>query len=560
MSTTGDRAPDAGVGSRAQRTLQRVAEGLETKAVAGISEIVKLVEALAANALNISVAELAELIEKDVVVTAKVIAAANTLGYNPSGIEVTSIAQAIHVIGFARIRSLAMSLMLMENAERGQGAAAQRETATLALTSGMMAQAWAEAQARGDGEQAFLCGSLRNFGRLLMSAIMPADDEQARSQAVSMGDADAAYRDVFGLTPLELGYELLRSSNLPEPLLQGLRPFLPQMLEAKVLHPADELLVVAEFSVQLSQLVLHPGLTVSAYADRSRALLQKFGPHLHVDAEVLRAIFERAEQRMSAFGQAFGLQVISRTVTQRMAARRQGNPVPGAPVVEQPAGIAQPGTAVTEKAANNAVPTQQQGMPRSASPGETMSPDATVSRTEGTVEAEAKPLLEVLHELMARTAESLGQPVVRDEVVAEGIAQSLRQGWRADEVVVLLERGKGSFAPVAGAGTRWRVQRNRIVFRREDRTVLGVAAARCEPVLIHDATDAKIASYLPDWLRTELQLGSCIVVPGGDSTQTHSVLLVGWRTHRKIVVQPEELRSLRALLGMVLTARRLAGC
>ncbi len=553
--------------TRARETLRRVTSGLEGGAVAGIAEIVKLVEALAANSLTISVSELAELVEKDVVVTAKVVAAANTLGYNPSGVEVSSISQAIHVIGFAKIRLLALSLMLMENAERTQGAEAQRETATLALTSGMMAQAWAEGQGRGDAEQAFLCASLRNFGRLLISALMPDDDRLARQQAEALGDPDAAYREVLGLTPLELGYELLKSSNLPEPLLQGLRQFSPTMLEAATLHPVDELLVAAEFSVRVSELALRPNLTPTQFGDASRDLVKQFGKHLRVDGDQIKSMFERAEQRMAAFGQAFGLQTMSRSVTGKLSARRQNKPLPGAlPSVAAP----RPPPAVAPLSSSSTAPGEAAGPPPTAASAGLPPPAAPGTNLPGTVPAEAsasaaepvkerRPLIEVLHETVARCAEMLGQPVVNEEAMAAVISAALLEGWAAEEVVVLLERGKGSFATSAGAGKRWREFRQKMGFRRDERNVLGVAVARCEPVLIHDATDPKIDPYLPVWLKGGLQLYSCIIIPGGDAKNSNSVLFVGWKVRQKVALAPEELRSLRALLGMVLTARRLAG-
>ncbi|MBK8476883.1 MAG: HDOD domain-containing protein [Opitutaceae bacterium] len=556
MTSITDASPQE---ARARQTLERVASGLAGGGVAGMAEIVKLVEALAANASHITVSEMAELIEKDVVVCSKVISAANTLGYNPSGVEVSSISQAIHVIGFSKIRMLAMSLLLMENAERRLSASAQRETATLALTSGMMAQAWAEGQGRGDAEQAFLCASLRNFGRLLMTALMADDYRLAQTQAVALGDPEAGYRAVFGVTPLELGYELLKSANLPESLLLGLRQFSPQMLEAAVLDPSTELLVASEFAVRLSQLVLQPELSPTAYADQSRALLRQFGKHLNLDAESLRSVFERAEQRMSAFGQAFGLQAMSRGVTAKVAARRQGKAAPSSEL--RPADgpeLARADTAVGTKPAQAGEPALAgaEAPPKGAlGEAEVASPVAAPAE----LPAERRPLIEVLHETVAKCAELLGQPVVSEEMLATPIAAALREGWGADEVVILLERGKGTFATAAGAGNRWREFRNKIGFRREERNVLGVSTARCEPVLIHDASDPKIDPYLPVWLKSGLQLYSCIIIPGGAAPTAHSVVFAGWRVRQKVQLSPEETRSIRALLGMIITARRLSG-
>ena len=578
MTSTTDASPQ---GARAQQTLQRVTAGLEGGGVAGMAEIVKLVEALAANASHITVSEMAELIEKDVVVSTKVISAANMLGYNPSGVEVSSISQAIHVIGFTKIRMLAMSLLLMENAERSLTASAQRDTSTLALTSGMLAQAWAEGQGRGDGEQAFLCASLRNFGRLLMTALMADDYRLAQSESAVLGDPDAGYRAIFGVTPLELGYELLKSSNLPESLLLGLRQFTPQMLEAAVLDPSTELLVAAEFAVRLSQLVLQPTLSPAAYAEQSRALMKQFGKHLHLDADSLRSMFERAEQRMSAFGQAFGLQAMSRGVTAKVAARRQGKPPPAnellsagmpVPVSADPVGGAMATGAAPEAKPAPPMGRGPAGPDRPTPDGAGRSDEVVLAGASDVGSSVEKPgvapeplpmerrlLIDVLHETVAKCAELLNQPVVTEEMLATPIAVALREGWGADEVVLLLERGKESFAAVAGAGTRWREFRNKVGFRRDERNVLGVSTARCEPVLIHDAADPKIDPYLPAWLKRGLQLYSCIIVPGGAAPAAHSVVFAGWRVRQKVQLSTEETRSIRALLGMVITARRLSG-
>jgi HD-like signal output (HDOD) protein len=589
--------------ARARQTLDRVTAGLDGGAVAGIAEIVKLVEALAANALTISVSEMAELIEKDVVVSSKVLSAANTLGYNPSGVPVSSISQAIHVIGFSKIRMLAMSLLLMENAELSIISTAQREISTLALTSGMLAQSWAETTGSSDGEQAFLCASLRNFGRLLMTALMAEDYRLAQAESVALGDVDAGYRAVFGITPLELGYELLKSSNLPEPLLLGLRQFTPQMLEAKALDPPTKMLVAAEFSVRLAQLVLQPAVSPGAYEDQSRALLRQFGTHLHIDADSLKAVFERTEQRMSAFGQAFGLQAMSRGVTAKVRARRQGRPPPSGdqPTPNTPPtsgegageqippgamagadGTAEPNQPIGDNGSllAGAVAREEAGKGADSAPGVGAGPIGAAGDPGGLVYPIAdaakpgegptsllpvalpearRPLIEILHETVAKCAELLSQPVVNEEMLAIPIAIALHKGWGADEVVIMLERGKGSFAAVAGAGPRWREFRNKVGFRRDERNVLGVSTARCEPVLIHDSSDPKIDPYLPPWIRGGLQLYSCIIVPGGALPAAHSVVFAGWHVRQKVSLGMDEARSIRTLLGMVITARRLGG-
>ena len=96
----------------AERTLQRATAALRSGPVACLPEIVKLLGTLSANSVEVSVTELADVIQKDPVILSKVIGAANTYGYNPTGVPVTTVTQAVHVIGYERIRTLAMSLVV----------------------------------------------------------------------------------------------------------------------------------------------------------------------------------------------------------------------------------------------------------------------------------------------------------------------------------------------------------------------------------------------------------------------------------------------------------------
>lgn len=568
--------PTSGSGSAADRqatarhTLDRVNEGLQSGKTAGIAEIIQLVHALSANALDISVQELAELIEKDVTVTAKVLSAANQLGYNPAAQHVTTISEAIQTIGFNKVRMLAMSLMLMETAERTQSDAERREASMLAVTSGIVAQAWAEQSGRGNAEQAFVCASLRNFGKLILTTFLMEDYRRAQDLAGNLGDGDAAYRAVLGLTPLELGYELLKSANLPPPLLQTLRTFNPKMLETAVLDPQTELLVAAEFSVRLCELSMNANISPENYQREIEALCGRFQKHLGVTKELVGEFLERAHTKMASFGHAFGMAELGREVGQRFEARREGRMLaPRAATPPPPVDAATPaGPASAASAAGTPAGARPPGAAPESLPAGAKEPSAVAGDAllDPAATAGADPgggvkreLGEVLQETIARVGEMIARPDLKPEDVAQAVTDALRLGWEADEVVVLLERGKGSYAVLAGSGERWRNAKLKMSFKREERNVLGVAVTRCEPVLIHDATDPKIAPYLPPWLRGGLELVACAIVPGGDEKSSHSVVFGGWRVKRKVHLTASETRSIRALLGLVVTARRLSG-
>ena len=113
----------------ASQTIARIQQSLRTNEAASLPEVIKLIEELSSRAFSISVQELADLISRDTMVTAKVIQSANTFGYNPFGQTVTTVTQAIHVVGFNKIRNLALSMLLIEKALHGTQPEVLRESA-----------------------------------------------------------------------------------------------------------------------------------------------------------------------------------------------------------------------------------------------------------------------------------------------------------------------------------------------------------------------------------------------------------------------------------------------
>ena len=75
----------------AKRTLDRAQAGLQSGCGASLPELVRLIHTLSQNALEVSVPDLVESIERDSSILAKVISLANKLGYNPTATPIASL-------------------------------------------------------------------------------------------------------------------------------------------------------------------------------------------------------------------------------------------------------------------------------------------------------------------------------------------------------------------------------------------------------------------------------------------------------------------------------------
>src|SRR5688572_2682845 len=288
----------------AAQTMERARTAMQTARIASLPEVVKLLRAMSGNSQQVSVIELAEVIQGDPLVTAKVISAANMLAYNPNGAEVTSVTQAIHVIGYERIRTLAMSLMLAEQVSRTHSPDAQREYAAQSLMSGCIAQKLAAGRAMLDKQQAFICASLRNFGQIVLTSCMAEEFQQLRKESGGEPDDDG-YRKVFGLTPLELGHQLLDAANLPEEILCTLRAIPPEAFGVLEQKPEDQMRALTEFAGELAALTLDPRSDPADFPAKSRALARRYEQALPGLHEEIHPLMDSASEQMSTIIRTF---------------------------------------------------------------------------------------------------------------------------------------------------------------------------------------------------------------------------------------------------------------
>ena len=543
---------------------------------AGLSEIVELIQQLAGHTLDTSVQDLAALIGKDLVVTAKVITAANTIGYNPTGVEVVTISQAIHVIGFNKIRQLAISLLLIENAERTLNPAEKREIAALALCSGLMAESVMERHGTNSPEHAFICASLRNYGRILMTTFMIEDYRRARALAMQAGASeDQAFNEIFGLTPLELGYHLLESAHLPEPILKSLRALPPDAVRKASQQPDVEILLLADLSVKLCELALRSDLSAEEFEKSAHALSSKAGRAFGLDVDGLLGALSDTGKQLNIFASAFGLSALTSSLNPRLRARVDR---------KDPAGYAALTRLLVDPASAPLAPTPEakfketsvpaaflpaahideaptfSAQPATTQPAVSNQPAATLP-VAGLVESAAsgEAIFQRAFDAGIDQLASLldDQPVVMDKVF-HVVLQAALQGFSAHEGMLFVrDRASLPYSAQFGQGTLFDKIRRQSLVRESDRNVCGICLQRLEDVFINDASDAKILIHLPSWLQGS-KLASFVLLPIHEGRRPFALLLAGWPEKKTMGFTVNQIRQVRSMLKLVGTANRLA--
>lgn len=505
---------------KAAATISTVESGMRAGQCACIPGMLRTINTLSRHLQDVAVQELGDIIRNDTVVLEKVIRAANTIGYNPSGIEVNSITEAIQIIGFDRVRSLTMSLILLEGTQGSQTSEERRVAMLASLAAGILAEKLAEGGSEVDPEVAFLGGALRGFGRILLATYLLEDYRRAEALASEL-TPDRAYGEIFGLTPLQLGYHLMEASHLSPILLQAFRDYHPVKHRRELLDPGQSLLALTDFAYLLIHASLDARVDAPAFrqllgrlplsykdvVDRTPAQLEQALKRTHVHLKGLMASFNQSSFPSSAL----------LCFQKRIEGMEKAGPLPK-PSAEAPQGVKpDPGP---DQAGSPAVP------------------DAAATR--------------IFEESLQRVQAIVNEEARLRVAALDDILHSVKKGLEADESWIFLKAPTHpKFVFKGGSGTYTLILRSKGVIDPQEKSIFGLCLARQENMFISDIRQPRLRPHIPQWYRDNIQLNSFVLLCLKDRERVLGLLFAGWRTAREVRVHPDHTRLIHRLLGLL---------
>lgn len=520
----------------AQYTLTTVNRALRSGQIASMPELVRIIRVLAQDEGSVSISELAEIINQDATILARVIAAANTFGYNPTGMEIASVADAIHTIGFNRVRMLAMSLMLLDHADRTNSAAEQKHMAAVSVTSGLIAQAMAENAGFISPETAFVCASLRNFGRLLLGTFM-VDEFREALVAADRGEGENAFVRIFGLSPFHLSYELLKSSNLPGSILHAVHEQ-EFPAEAEIAWSDRMLHKVSRFSLRFSELALDSDLDDLAFDQQQQDLVHQAGHDFPFLIERAPNILKEAEQRLALLISDAGPKTVSTMVRDRLLHRAKATPLDGQPEAPEltPPSYFPPDAEIAATALDDEI---EDAVAATALPPRLV-PDSAPEPAPVAVTA--------IDQAMAALADNLSDDT-------NPLPMALNAVWKTlqpqDLFFCAPDRHSHTFHIVIGKGPLADQLGERTLFRRDDRNAFSLCHERLINLAVQDTSDPRIHRHLPDWIKTPEAPKAFLAVPVHHQRTLQGILVLGWPQVRANPFSSEELTPIQSLFALV---------
>ncbi len=505
--------------SLARKTIIEIEAALADKKTTAINEIIQLIQQLAAKAFSISVTELSQLIGRDPTVTEKVISAANTLGYNPGGLAVNTISDAIHTVGFEKIRNLAISLMLAESAGQGSNTYEQRQAAALCVCSGMLAkQLYKNPDAERQAELIFVCASLRNYGRLLLSTFKADDYRLARSHALEMPE-DEAFETVFGLTPLAIAQAILERTNLPKSIMYSLRKLTKEVTSHPACSVEDETLLLSELAVELCAVVFDEKVTPEAFNQAIGNVLSRFAICYPLSIETVNEALLQVDEDINALNRAVGISDRHSPATEKLQARLNSAHLPQPPH-------------------NARIVAQKKSKPL-----------AEMNEAERQVFSD---------ETFAQAVDTISDALqpgtkVKLESIFNAVCTAFSDSADLENclIFVLEEFNPNSLSARYGTGKLFPKVKNRPIISPEKKDIFSICLARKEDILIQDTSAGKISKVIPEWIHAAGDTSSFIILPVSFDKTLRAIIVGTVSQGRCIDLSETDLKHLRSIRAMI---------
>jgi HD-like signal output (HDOD) protein len=499
-----------------------------------LSQSVVRIQRLAASDTE-TLGRLAEAILEDVALTHKLLRMVNSAHFRlAAGGGVGTVSRAVALVGFAGVRNMALSLLLLEHMNDKQHAAHLRQEFVRALMASTLAAELAGAPR--EAEEAYLASLFQNLGRLLTEFYFPEEALQIRQWLPAEG-AGAAQREatsarVLGLGFGELGLGVARQWGLPELLMRAMRG--PEGAPpARLLDPgAERLHWLGRGANEMTDALL--GAEGAAQTRELLAVAEAFSPALGLPPRRMLAAAEQARRRLATLTQAMGLSVARDSPARRLLS--------AAPPAMGSDAVADAPTVAGAPAMPDVAPTPMPATRKPAAHGAAALDALAAGLAQVSAAAPRARLDDVLTLALGTLHQALG---LRCAVFAlrDPASQALRGRCGVGPAAAQLSRALQ--VPLAGG---------------QGADLFAAQCARGADTLIADTRDSAVAARLPDWYRRHAEAHTFLLLPLMLKGAPVGLLYGDKAAARSLVIGEAEwalLRQLRdQLVGAFTSGRR----
>lgn len=471
---------------------------------------------------------------KDFALTNKILRIANSAYYRQfSSGGIGTVSRAIVVLGFNTVRNIAMSLLFLDHLQNKPHAERLREEFLRVSLSGMLARRLADGPVGLEPEESFICAQFHQLGRLLTHYYFAEEAEAIERLAAreSCGEEAASAR-VLGIGYQDLGLGIARNWGFPESIVQSMYRLPPGRIAAAK-SKEERLRALSGYANELCAAVEADPRTRAAVLARLRS---RYGDCLSIGENQVAAAVENSIGDLAE---------LARIVHVDFARTRIGKSLmlPAAADSRAAGGVSASRSTTGDVLAATAV-------------GATV-PPASGQGADGRADeaaAESEP-----DAVLAGGIQDISNALLEERPLGSLLGIALEIMYRAlrfQRVLLCMRDGRsGTMCARFGLGRDADEMVPRFRFPLTDRqSIFGMVLNKDVDVLISDASEAKIAPYIPEWHRRGLAAQSFLLLPLRVRGVPVALIYADKDEPGSIVISPRQLGLLRTLRNQVLLA------
>ena len=506
-----------------------------------------------ANSDKESLASLTGEILKDVALTNKLLRMVNSAHFSHAGGgSISTVSRAVALVGFAGIRNMALSLVLLDHMQDKSHAAQLKEEFLRGMMAGQVASGLAP-RAR-DVEEAFLGALFGKLGRLLTEFYFPEEAAQIRQLtrpaaplrpgAVALGE-DVAARQVLGLSLEELGLGVAKSWGIPEALQRCMVPAEGEV-PARPVEVAQRLPWLARVANEVADVMLHHESDDAAR--RVRDIADRYARALELSVRDIERAIGEARERLGQMVQAVGIDLAPGSPARRLVATPAAAP---AAAPDSLAGHELRATVVTQ------VTTQVQAR--------TVAQDKTLVLA-APAPAVPEPPREQAVEMLAAGIQDVTTTLVSDgfrlNEVLRMILETMFRALGFRRVVFCLRDPTtgtltGRFG--LGEGAREVAAAFKVPLKTGSPDLFTAVCIKGVDTQIADMASANLAGRMPPWYLQTVNAPSFLLLPLVMKNATFALIYADYAQARAIHLGEQELSLLRTLRSQAVMAFKQVG-
>ncbi|MFL6682708.1 MAG: protein kinase domain-containing protein [Burkholderiaceae bacterium] len=502
---------------------------------------------------NASIAGVTDEIVRDVALTNKLLRMVNTVHFRNAGAgSIASVSRAVSLVGLAGIRSMALSLVLLEHMQDKAHVGRLKELFLQAMMAGTLCDELTPTAKAHD--EPFLAGMMSQLGRMLTEFYFPEEATLIRRRVEpawqrgewSQAIEDRAVGEVLGLSYEQLGVGVTKVWGLPDSLRRAIARPEGEAPARPVDNAADRLRWCVQASSEIALALMQT--PADQAAGKIAAIGERYARALNLPKDQFESAVRGAQSHLQSMSAGLGIDLKADSQARRLMPAD----------LEVPTGNVNPATIVT----NVGPATAPDDKTIVAASGERPGAPAPQQVAVNVAPDSADRMLALENGISSVTSALAGDSFKLNEVLRT-ILQTMHAalgfrcvifGLRDPKTGVITGR-VGLGGPAAALSAQFRVDVN----PNGPVDLLSVACKKAADTLISDASADNVRTRLPTWLQRDADARSFVLLPMTMKSAPFALIYADCATAGGIVLGERELSLLRTLRNQAVMAFKTAG-